>query len=174
MIPKTHRIFFVILFYSQILVSCGPVVMHSKGELPSDELVYLGFNALGPKMLEVQLNGMENPHPGRSLEILPGNHTLKVRYQVKFEDSNLVITNDAVFSDELSGIGFVRVGSCEIEFRAERGDELFVYVTPGSYSLLGGSKHPNISIKESGFNTPTLFESACDEEVMRPTISSRS
>lgn len=94
-----------------------------------------------------------------------------MKYQDKLDIADLAIDDDAVFPDERSGVGLVRVESCELSFQAKAGDSLFVIVTPGNYSLFRVTESPKISIEEADFNQSSLFEATCASETRGPMIN---
>lgn len=122
-------------------------------------------------MNKVVLDGAAVEHPGRPLTMLPGRHTLEVGYSQRFDDADhAIITKDANFEDERSGIAILGHGSCTISFEGRAGQSLVVTTRAGQRPLLAPRTEPVIEISESGLFSPVLFRSHCSELAHLPSV----
>jgi hypothetical protein len=114
--------------------------------------------------VSLSVDGVSNPHPGRAIALLPGEHRLELRYQERFEDADATIKDGAVWSDEQKGFGFTRVGSCSLKFSLQAGDAVSVTVDAGSEPLLTAPVLPSITMRPQGFNPPVLYKDRCTSQ----------
>jgi hypothetical protein len=165
------RILFLFLTLSILcLTSCTPVRLYQGEARPRSEVAVISFSSVDSSILAVSVDGLATPHPGRAVEVLPGPHSLTLKYQQHFEDSNETVSSNDVFPDERSGFGLVEVGTCTLRFEAKRGQGLFVRALPASNPLFGRATPPVIEMQEHGFFTPVLFQAVCSTSGQRPIV----
>ncbi len=160
-IIPVRRIALGALLTAVALVSgCGGIKFYPGEERPDSEISRLLFNTSGASMDVVTLDGIPHPHPGRTLEILPGPHTLMVKYAQTFTDSGDPLHRD------ISGRSapLTRFGTCQIHFTTEASQELYVFVDAVADSGLSASAPPTITLRPTGFDQPALFQERCREE----------
>ena len=138
-----------LLIAATLSVGCGSIKFYPGEERADSEIARLLFNSSGAAMNVVTLDGIPHPHPGRTLEILPGAHTLVVKYAQTFTGT---------------GAPLSRYGTCTITFTVEAAQELFVFVDAVADSGLSASAPPTITLRPIGFEQPALFQERCREE----------
>ncbi len=138
--------------------SCSAVKFYPGEERADSTIGRLLFNATGADMKVVTIDGVPHPHPGRTVEILPGAHTLEIKYEENFE------SDDDQNSDTQDAENLMRFGSCSLRFTIEATQELLVYVDAGAHPVIGSSTPPTITLKEQGYYKPALFQERCSEE----------
>lgn len=145
---------------SALMSGCGGIKFYPGEERADSEIGRLLFNSQGASMNVVTLDGIQHPHPGRTLEILPGPHTLVVKYAQTFTD-----TGDPLHRDP-SGktLPLVRYGTCSVRFTIEAAQELFVFVDAVADAGLTTSAPPVITLRQTGYDQPALFQERCKEE----------
>lgn len=148
------------LFVGGLCAGCGSIKFYPGEERADSEIGRLLFNSSGASMNVVTLDGVPHPHPGRTLEILPGPHTLVVKYGQTFTDSGDPLHRGP--NGELAPL--VRYGTCSVRFTIEAAQELFVFVDAVADSGLSPSAPPMITLRPTGFDQPALFQERCQEE----------
>lgn len=151
-------------FFMCLLSGCQPVKLYPGPERPQEQLALVFFDSLGASVVSLSVDGISNPHPGRAVALLPGEHRLELRYQERFEDADATITDGAFWSDERKGFGFTRVGSCSLKFSLRAGDTVSVAVDAGSEPLLSAPEPPSITMRPPGFNPPILYRERCSSQ----------
>jgi hypothetical protein len=145
---------------STVCAGCGSVKFYPGEERADSEIGRLLFNSSAAAMNVVTLDGIPHPHPGRTLEILPGAHLLVVKYSQTFIDSG-----DPAHGDPSGRTApLTRYGTCSIRFTIEAAQELYVFVDAVADSGLSASAPPTITLRQIGFNQPALFQERCHEE----------
>ena len=145
---------------SALMSGCGGIKFYPGEERADSEIGRLLFNSEGASMNVVTLDGVQHPHPGRTLEILPGPHTLVVKYGQTFTD-----TGDPLHSDPSGRTApLTRYGTCSIRFTIEAAQELFVFVDAVADAGLTTSAPPMITLRQTGYEQPALFQERCKEE----------
>lgn len=142
--------------------ACSAVKFYPGEERADSTIGRLLFNSTGADMKVVTIDGVPHPHPGRTVEILPGPHTLELKYEELFESGDEQNTGSE--SDQT----LTRFGTCSLRFTIEATQELLVYVDAGSHPLIGSSTPPTITLKEQGYYKPALFQERCTEEGRTP------
>lgn len=148
------------LFVSGVCAGCGPIKFYPGEERADSEIGRLLFNTSGASLDVVTLDGLTHPHPGRTLEILPGPHTLVVKYAQTFTDSGDPLHRTP--SGEIAPLK--RYGTCSIRFTIDAAQELYVFVDAVADSGLSASAPPMITLRPTGFDQPALFQERCREE----------
>jgi hypothetical protein len=145
---------------SAVMSGCAGLKFYPGEERADSEIGRLLFNSEGASMNVVTLDGVQHPHPGRTLEILPGPHTLVVKYAQTFTDSGAPLHRDP------SGktVPLTRYGTCSIRFTIEAAQELFVFVDAVTDAGLTTSAPPMITLRQTGYEQPALFQERCKEE----------
>ncbi|MEY4668553.1 MAG: hypothetical protein RL518_1252 [Pseudomonadota bacterium] len=138
-----------ILAVGALFAGCGPVKFYPGEERPDSEISRLLFNSSGAELSVVTFDGITHPHPGRTLEVLPGAHTLVVKYSKTFSETGAPLT---------------RYGTCSITFRIEAAQELYVFVEAVADTGLSPSAPPMITLRPTGYDQPALFQERCREE----------
>jgi hypothetical protein len=149
----------LLLIVTSLASACGAIKFYPGEERADSEIGRLLFNSSGASMNVVTLDGIPHPHPGRTLEILPGPHTLVVKYAQTFTDSGDPLHRDP------SGINapLMRYGTCSIPFTINAAQELYVFVDAVADSGLSASAPPTITLRPTGFEEPALFQERCRE-----------
>ena len=137
------------IIVSSLCAGCGAVKFYPGEERADSEIGRILFNSSGASMSVVTLDGIPHPHPGRTLEILPGPHTLEVKYA-------------QAPSGDIAPLQ--RFGTCSIRFTIEAAQELYVFVDAVPNSGLSASAPPMITLRPIGFDQPALFQERCREE----------
>jgi len=145
-------------------IGCGSIKFYPGEERADSTIGRLLFNSTGAEMKVITIDGVPHPHPGRTVELLPGAHTLEVRYEELFQSGD---NHDVGDTDDQSLVSF---GSCSLRFTIEAAQELFVYVDAGAHPLTGSSTPPTITLKEQGYYKPALFQERCTEEGRAPRV----
>ena len=148
------------IFVSAFCAGCGSIKFYPGEERADSEIGRLLFNSSGAKMKVVTLDGIPHPHPGRTLEILPGPHTLVVKYGQTFTDSGDPLHR----GPNGESAPLARYGTCSIRFTIEAAQELYVFVDAVADSGLSPSAPPMITLRPPGFDQPALFQERCQEE----------
>jgi len=148
------------LLVSGLCAGCGSIKFYPGEERADSEIGRLLFNSSGAAMNVVTLDGIAHPHPGRTLEILPGPHTLVVKYGQPFTASGDPLPRGA--NGELASPA--RYGTCSIRFTIEAAQELYVFVDAAADSAIPASAPPMITLRPIGFDQPALFQERCQEE----------
>lgn len=171
--PRALRSFVAVSALLSLLSSmgCAPLKFYPGEERADSMIGRLLFNSTGADMRVITIDGIQHPHPGRTVEILPGAHHIEVKYQEQFEGADSIATNSPHVSGEESGVAMTRYGTCSLRFTIEASQELFVYVDAGSHPIIGDSTPPTITLKEQGFNKPALFQERCKEEGKMPQVT---
>jgi hypothetical protein len=145
---------------SGLAAGCGSIKFYPGEERADSQIGRLLFNSSGAAMSAITLDGIPHPQPGRTLEILPGPHNLIVKYAQTFTDSG-----DPLHRDPSGTIAPVaRHGTCSIQFTIEAAQELYVFVDAVADSGLSASAPPTITLRQTGFEQPALFQERCREE----------
>jgi hypothetical protein len=148
------------LFMSVLSTGCGSIKFYPGEERPDSEIGRLLFNSSGAAMNVVTLDGISHPHPGRTLEILPGPHALVVKYAQTFTDSG-----DPLHRGPTGEIApLARYGTCSMKFTIDAAEELYVFVDAVADSGLSQSAPPTITLRPPGYDRPALFQERCVEE----------
>ena len=145
---------------SNVCAGCGAIKFYPGEERADSEIGRILFNSAGASMNVVTLDGVPHPHPGRTLEILPGSHTLVVKYAQTFADSGDPLHRGP--SGETAPLQ--RFGTCSIRFTIEAAQELYVFVDAVADSGLSPTAPPTITLRPTGFDQPALFQERCREE----------
>lgn len=148
--------------------ACSALKFYPGEERADSTIGRLLFNTTGAEMKVITIDGIQHPHPGRTVELLPGPHRLDVKYQEQFESADAIGSNEGKVSDESSGLPMIRYGTCSLRFTIEESQELFVYVDAGSHPIIAHSIPPTVTLKEQGFDKPALFQERCQEEGQAP------
>ena len=148
------------LLVGGLCAGCGSIKFYPGEERADSEVGRLLFNSSGASMNVVTLDGIPHPQPGRTLEILPGPHTLVVKYGQTFMDSGDPLHRD--HNGEL--VPLARYGTCSVRFTIEAAQELFVFVDAVGDAGLSPSAPPMITLRQTGFDQPALFQERCREE----------
>jgi hypothetical protein len=144
------------------MAGCGAVKFYPGEERADSTIGRVLFNSTGADLRVVTIDGVSHPHPGRTVELLPGSHIMAVKYEEHFEPG------DTQESGEVGGEPLMRYGSCSLRFTIEAAQELFVFVDAGAHPLIGSSTPPTITLKEQGYYKPALFQEKCTEEGKAP------
>ena len=144
------------------IAGCGPIKFYPGEERADSEVGRILFNTTGAEMSTVTIDGIPHPHPGRTVEVLPGPHRIEVTYQERFMQSDTPPHDQATPGQ--SATSMLRFGTCNLKFTIDAAQELFVYVDAGSTTPLPGSTPPTITLKEQGYYKPALFQERCKEE----------
>ncbi len=107
-------------------VGCSSIKFYPGEERADSSIGRLLFNSTGADMRVITIDGIQHPHPGRTVEILPGPHSIEVKYQEQFETADAIVTNNSHHSDDQSGLAVTRFGTCSLRFTNEATQELFV------------------------------------------------
>lgn len=150
----------LLVLSASLASGCGAVKFYPGEERADSEIGRLLFNSSGASMNVVTLDGVPHPHPGRTLEILPGPHTLLVKYAQTFTDSGDPLHRDP----SGTSVPVTRYGTCSINFTINAAQELYVFVDAVADSGLSASAPPMITLRPTGFDQPALFQERCKEE----------
>lgn len=151
------------------LTACSALKFYPGEERADSTIGRLLFNSAGADMSVITIDGIQHPHPGRTVELLPGSHRIELKYQEQFEapDGD---SADNQLAHQTSGDGLTRYGACSLRFTIEPAQELFVFVDAGSHPIIGSSTPPTITLKEQGYDKPALFQERCKEEGKEPSV----
>lgn len=161
---RPYRFFSCVVFASTLatLIGCGAVKFYPGEERADSEVGRILFNSAGAEMSTVTIDGIPHPHPGRTVEVLPGPHRIEVKYEEQFSLAEPAATGES--AGKTSGETLVRFGTCNLKFTIDAAQELFVFVDAGSHVTVPGSTPPTITLKEQGYYKPALFQERCQEE----------
>jgi hypothetical protein len=161
---RPYRLLSSVLFVSSLLTisGCGAVKFYPGEERADSEVGRILFNSQGVEMSTVMIDGIPHPHPGRTVEVLPGPHRIEVKYQEETTLAEPVTNGESEGAS--SGETLVRFGTCNLKFTINAAQELFVFVDAGSQVTVPGSTPPTITLKEQGYYKPALFQERCKEE----------
>jgi hypothetical protein len=148
-----------------LITACGPVKFYPGEERADSEVGRVLFNTTGAEMIAVTIDGIPHPHPGRTVEVLPGPHRIEVQFQERIAPSDRLALEQASTPQPLPAT--FRFGTCTIRFTIDAAQELFLYVDAGSPTSLPSSTPPTITLKEQGYDKPALFQERCREESSR-------
>ena len=138
------------------LVGCAPHYHLYAGEPRPEEQLYSVVISGGDRTnVEAFRVDNHNLEVNARAFLLPGYH----RVEVDFTGS--VDSAEASISIGKSIIATVPKVHCSVTINGSAGQRLFVYPYAGESSLLGGSKSPTITVKESGLFSPVLFSGLC-------------
>jgi hypothetical protein len=162
------------IMVSSMCAGCGSIKFYPGEERADSEIGRILFNSSGASMSVVTLDGVPHPHPGRTLEILPGRHTLVVKYEQTFVDSGdpahrsssgeIAASSGEIAASSGEIAPLKRFGTCSIPFTIEAAQELYVFVDAVADSGLSASAPPTITLRPTGFDQPALFQERCREE----------
>ena len=166
--PRSRHLISCITLMSLLATvgGCSSVKFYPGEERADSEVGRILFNATGVEMSAVMIDRIPHPHPGRTVEVLPGPHRIEVKYQERIDQSDAVPTEESSTNGQTTP-PTVRFGSCNITFTIDAAQELFVFVDAGSRPSVPGATPPTITLKEQGYYKPALFQERCQEEGKR-------
>jgi hypothetical protein len=171
MCPRSRHLIFITLMSLLVGVTgCGPIKFYPGEERADSEVGRILFNSTGAEMIAVTIDGTPHPHPGRTVEVLPGPHRIEVKYQEDTNGSDSVPAAESILQRGQTSAPTVRFGSCTIKFTIDAAQELFVYVSAGSTRSVPAATPPTITLKEQGYYKPALYQERCQEDGRRATI----
>jgi hypothetical protein len=150
------------------VTGCAPLKFYPGKERPDSYVSRLLFNSSGAKLSEVTIDGVSHPDPGRTVELLPGPHTVAVKYLENFGAADPSAGTPGSPDGKSAATAVTKTGVCEVKFSIEPTQELFLYVDAGVHPELGSSVPPTITLKEEGFEKPALYQERCKDESKVP------